>query len=224
LRLPDGSPSAIGQRFIKLAENVAVTILSTLQAGWELARSSSDVHAQAEEIPMTERLRDGMRAVLEEDLHEWRSRFVVLPGTESRSSQLLSRPDGRTDIPLFILEIFIREGDYEPHAIIECKRISGADATLCREYVVEGIDRFRRGLYGSNHALGFMAGYVIAGISAEAAAGINRYLGGRRRANEQLVTPGLLDHPDIWRSGHPRATPSDSIELHHCFLPVTAGP
>jgi hypothetical protein len=223
LRIPDGLPTAFGQRFIKLAENAAAAILTTLQAGWELAKLSPDVHPGAEEIPITERLRDGMRNALEDDLHPWRRKFTVMPGTESRSNPALARPDGRTDIPLFFLEIFIREGDHDPHAIVECKRISGADTTLCREYVVEGIDRFRRGLYGANHAAGFMAGYVISGDSGQAAAGVNRYLVRRERPGEQLSVPGLIDHPEIWRSAHQRAKSGAPIELHHCFLPIDPG-
>ena len=101
---------------------------------------------------MTERLRDGMRTALSSGELPWTRTLVVLPGTESRSRPEVLRPDGRTDISILWIEIFLRFGEHDPHAIIECKRIAGADSGLCREYVVEGIDRFRTGKYAANHA------------------------------------------------------------------------
>lgn len=111
---------------------------------------------------MTERLRDGMRSELKSKGHPWGKTLVVLPGTESRSDGAVVIPDGRTDIPLMLIEVFLRTQEHDPHAIIECKRIIGSDTHLCREYVVEGVDRFRTGKYGQNHAFGFMVGYPLA--------------------------------------------------------------
>lgn len=125
---------------------------------------------------MTERLRDGMRSELKSKGHPWGKTLVVLPGTESRSDGAVVIPDGRTDIPLMLIEVFLRTQEHDPHAIIECKRIIGSDTHLCREYVVEGVDRFRTGKYGQNHAFGFMVGYVLSGTAAEAADGVNAYL------------------------------------------------
>lgn len=106
---------------------------------------------------MTERLRDGMRSAVKNA--SWN--LIILPGTESRSKSSVLLPDGRTDIPLMMIEVFSRTQEHDPHAIIECKRIAGSDTHLCREYVVEGIDRFASGKYGENHAVGFMVGYVL---------------------------------------------------------------
>ena len=68
----------------------------------------------------------------------------------------------------------------DPHAIIECKRVAGSDAKLCREYVTKGIDRFAFGEYGRRHAIGFMAGYLESATADLAARGINRYLARQR--------------------------------------------
>ena len=67
---------------------------------------------------MTERLRDGMRIALKNS--PWKQ-IMVLPGTESRSKSNVMLPDGRTDIPLAFVEIFLRTQEHDPHAIIECK-------------------------------------------------------------------------------------------------------
>jgi hypothetical protein len=104
-------------------------ILLTLIAGWQKAAASSDVNSDAGEVLMTERLRDGMRSALKGGA--WK--LIVLPGTESRSKANVLLPDGRTDIPLMMIEVFLRTQEHDPHAIIECKRISGSDTHLCRE-------------------------------------------------------------------------------------------
>ena len=162
---------------------------------------------------MTERLRDGMRGTLRNS--PWN--LIVLPGTESRSRSNVVLPDGRTDIPLMMIEVFLRTQEHDPHAIIECKRIAGSDAHLCREYIVEGVDRFAGGKYGENHAVGFMVGYVLSGTPAAAAAGVNTYLSRVSRTADQLASSAIIDAP-TWRSRHARAKPSNPIDLHHAFL------
>jgi hypothetical protein len=134
-------------------------------------------------------------------------------------------PDGRTDIPIYLIEIFVKLGEHDPHAIIECKRLAGNDTHLCREYVVEGIDRFRVGKYGANHATGFMAGYLLSGDEATAAAGVNAYLTRKARQAEHLARAVLLARPGVWSSRHPRAMAPTPIELHHTLfaLPSRAG-
>ena len=148
--------------------------------------------------------------------------MVVLPGTESRSRSEVLLPDGRTDIPILWIELFLHFGEHDPHAIIECKRIAGSDSRLCREYVVEGIDRFRSGKYAGNHSTGFMAGYLIAGDVTAAAEGVNGYLNSPRgkhrpRQRENLALSSLLEESWAWVSRHPR-TATSAIELHHAFL------
>ncbi|KGW75080.1 hypothetical protein KTE13_18905 [Burkholderia multivorans] len=164
---------------------------------------------------MTERLRDGMRSALKNSP----LKLIVLPGTESRSKSSVLLPDGRTDIPLMMIEVFLRTQEHDPHAIIECKRIAGSDTHLCREYIVEGVDRFVGGKYGENHAVGFMVGYVLSGTSAAAAQGVNSYLSRVSRAADRLAPVTIIDS-ETWHSRHARAEPSDPIDLHHAFLMV----
>jgi hypothetical protein len=130
-------------------------------------------------------------------------------------------PDGRTDIPLAFVEIFLRFGEHDPHAIIECKRIAGLDTHLCREYVVEGMDRFIQEKYGENHAVGFMVGYVLSGSPPECADGVNAHLKRVSRPADRLDPSGVSDGP-FWQSLHARPEQSMPIRLHHAFLEFSA--
>lgn len=215
MKLPGEEPTTIGQEFIELSSDVTFAILTILAAGWRHAVEHGDIDAQAGEVLITERLRDGMREALKRDGYAWARMLWVFPGTESRSKNVML-PDGRTDIPLGWLEIFIRRGEHDPHAIVECKRIAGSQTDLCREYVVEGIDRFCTGKYAFNHVIGFMVGYLISGTDNEAAAGVNAYLARRSRNSEELRRPGAI--PSTWVSRHARGLPSPAISLHHAFF------
>ena len=208
MKLPFDVTTTAGRRFINLGPDIATAILRTVEVGWKFALRSSDVNAKTGEVGITERLRDGILP--------WKT-IVVLPGTESRSQPNVVVPDGRTDIPVFWFEIFLRFGGHDPHAIIECKRVAGNNAHLCREYVVEGIDRFRSGKYSGSHSTGFMVGYLLAGNEQMAATRINKVLTGRSRCRENLKPSDLVHKPWAWGSSHPREEVSP-IDLHHAFL------
>ncbi len=217
MRIPYDVPAPLSREFIALAPEVVAATLLTLFAGWQQVSKFNDVNAEAGEVLMTERLRDGMRGVLK--ARPWGKMLIVLPGTESRSRSDVVLPDGRTDIPLMLIEVFLRTQEHDPHAIIECKRIAGSDTHLCREYVVEGIDRFATGKYGANHATGFMVGYVLSGTAAESANGVNAYLTRVSRPVDHLETADDLQEGPNWTSRHVRAArPSSPIRLHHVFL------
>jgi len=219
MRIPYEQSSAVGAGIIELADDVVAVILQTVREGWQIAISSEDVNGAAAEVPMTERLRDGMRSVLRAPNHPWGKVLVILPGTESRSSPDTLLPDGRTDIPILSLHVFLRTQEHDPHAILECKRLSGGNSHLCREYVMEGMDRFCSGKYGRSHAVGFLIGYVIAGSPKEAADRVNCYLQHVSRIAEMLVRTRLVPRLSTWRSVHVRSQ-SSPIELHHALLEV----
>lgn len=217
MNLPSKTSARAGRPFIELGNVIAGSIVQTVKAGWCLARKSPELHAGKSEVEITEQLRDAMRSVLNSGRFPWGSTMIVLTGAESRSETDVPIPDGLTDIPIMLIEIFLRYGEHDPHAIIECKRISGHDSRLCREYVNEGIDRFKTGKYASNHSNGFMAGYVIAGDSLAAASGINSQLNKKSRRSETLCRSNISNRPWSWRSRHPR-TGGAPIKLHHSFL------
>lgn len=217
MKLPTDVPAAVGRPSIELASEIAGAILRTVEAGWKLAMKSPDVSADDREVAITERLRAGMRSALNSGMFEWKDQMFVLPGTESRSRTDVLVPDGRTDIPIFVIGIAARFGDHDPHAVIECKRITGKNADLCRKYVVEGIDRFQTGKYAGNHPVGLMAGYLISGDAKSAVNGVNRYLKGKSRGAESLRQSHLIAESWVWQSRHWRMGKSP-IDLYHALL------
>lgn len=219
MRIPYENNASIGREYITLGPEIIAAILLTLQTGWTVAGITA-TQVTAGEVEITERLRDGMRAALKTGRLPWSKSFLIAPGTESRSTLEITTPDGRTDIPVYLIEVFLRYGEHDPHAIIECKRLDGADAHLCREYVVEGVDRFRSAKYGENHAAGFMAGYLLRGDPPEAATAVNRYFTRVGRTTEQLASSSLLSDTTFWRSAHARAAPLAPIDLHHALLQI----
>ena len=92
MRIPYETPPALGREFIELEPEVVAVILLTLAAGWQRACAAEDVNANAGEVIMTERLRDGMRIALKNS--PWKQ-IMVLPGTESRSKSNVMLPDAR---------------------------------------------------------------------------------------------------------------------------------
>ena len=217
-------PGVLGRRFIDIHDERCAAILQILEAGWERASGAPDIHAGAGEVEITERLRDGMRAALAAKTAGWCKKMTVAPGTESRSSPSVPRPDGLTDLPIFFTDIREEYDAHDPHAIVECKRVAGNRADLCRQYVVAGIDRFAAGKYAGNHAAGFMAGYLLSGDAAEAAAGVNRYLTGKERRPERLERSTLRNAPWARSSRHPRRAPVGPITLHHAFFSLRPAP
>ncbi len=221
MKLPVDVTVVVGQPPIELTHEVVAGILRIVESGWVYVLASSKVGADAKEVEITEQLRDGMRQAA--DQLSINMKLVVLPGTESRSRPNLAVPDGRTDIPLFLIQIFLIYGVHDPHAVIECKKVAGSRADLCRAYVMDGIDRFRSGKYSGNHSVGFMIGYLVADDAQSAASGINRYLSRKSRAVERLNPSDLVIESWAWQSAHVRDN-NVSIGLHHAFLAFATAP
>jgi hypothetical protein len=214
VKIPFGQRESAGQTYIDLSGEITAAILQTVERGWEIAKQRREVNPLAKEILMTECLRDGMREALRNHQLPWCKTMVVLPGTESRSNLAVPVRDGRTDIPLMFIEIFLAAGEHDPHAIIECKRVAEGDATLIREYVTEGVDRFCSGKYGKTHGHGFMAGYVLRGSPQSIVGQVNAFLQRHGRGVEQLGRSGAG-----WTSEHQRKN-WRSIQLHHGMFSI----
>jgi hypothetical protein len=159
-----------------------------------------------------------MRDALSLSNVEWKNDLLISLGTESRSTPGVLVPDGRTDIPLYLWSSRVYREDHNPHVIVECKRIAMSNGLLVREYVLQGIDRFVSGKYGSAHALGFMVGYVVAGDPGGAVDKINRYLGKLKRIAERLLRQDAADMTISWLSKHTRSGDMPAIALHHVML------
>ena len=221
MRIPHESQGVVGREYIALADEVVAAILMTVREGWALAAIDGETASEGE-VVITERLRDGMRQALKSGTLAWGKSFIVALGMESRSTPDVMTPDGRTDIPLYVVEIFLRHAEHDPHAIIECKRLDGGDTYLCREYIVEGVDRFRSGKYAENQASGFMAGYLLGGDAQSAVSGVNAYLGRVKRVDEQIVLSQVVEDPAFWQSQHLRTVERPAIAIHHALLGLTA--
>ena len=50
---------------------------------------------------------------------------------EPRSTLDVTTPDGRSDVPLYVVEVFLRHAEHDPHAIINCKRLDGSNTYNC---------------------------------------------------------------------------------------------
>lgn len=222
MTIPFEEPTSIGRPFIDLSPDIATAILLTIQGGWQIVRQRSEANPAAHEVALTEALRDGMREALNSGSYPWGRSMIVAAGTESKSRPEMLRPDGLTDIPLYLIEVFLSTGAHDPHAIIECKRVAEDDAALNRAYVVEGIDRFRAAKYAGDHGLGFMVGYVITGAPVAVVQAINRYLVSCGRTGERLDSSVLIVSEEFWASEHQRPNPATPIQLHHAMLVITS--
>ena len=224
MTIPRDLPYEAGSTPSSLGSRVALSIISTFKAAWDRVYSCSDIHDGCSEVAITECLRESMRHVLDASERPWERTMAVLPGTESKSRPDLTRPDGLTDIPIWLTDRFRERGEHDPHAIIECKRLSGADAGLCRLYVVEGIDRFKSGKYGRDHQVGFMTGYLVAGNATEAAGRVNQYLTKKARISECLSPSDLVQECWAWRSVHSRSSGNGEVHLHHAHFRLRLRP
>ena len=159
-----------------------------------------------------------MRDTLNESDAPYCKKITIQAGTQSRSRPNVWRPDGITDISIFFSDIREKYGEHDAHAIVECKRVAGNRTDLCRQYVVEGIDRFATRKYAGNHPVAFMAGYLLSGDAESAATGVNAYLTGKGRRSEHLRVSSLTDASWARSSRHPRPDAAKPIDLHHAFL------
>ena len=211
-------PRDFGPQFIDIGADRSIAVLLILDAGWQRVMERCAIDTHAGEVEITECLRAGMREALNDRIAAWCKKMTVLPGTESRSVSAALTPDGRTDIPIHFQDIREAHEVHDPHAIIECKRIAGDHAELCRLYVVEGVNRFKTGKYASQHVVAFMAGYVLSGDVDAATTRINQYLSGRGRHAEHLTSCTVFSEAWTRSSSHPRPAPLAPIDLHHAFL------
>ena len=212
------SERLVGDKPIDLGEDVTATVLRIIEDGWSYA--SHSVTNDTGEVLITEHLREGMRRVVEAG-HlgiPLRLTVIVSPGSESRSGNSVMVPDGLTDIPMLFIGLRATDGIHDPHAIVECKRISSEDRHLRRKYVVDGIDRFRTSKYAKNHSVGFMVGYIVSGDTCRVVSSVNSYLHRTSRKEERLRLSGVLSPRRFWSSRHIRPSPLTPIDIFHSFF------
>lgn len=189
---------------IDLEIGQVLTILSVIADGWRAAIGNDELTPTLKERKITRWLIGGMRRCIKD------RGASIARGTET--------PRGAVpDICISFRRLREEEGEHEPHAVVECKRVAASDPTLCRRYVRHGIDRFASSKYGAKSKYGFMVGYVVAGSTLGCVDGINRYLANQKREPDCLRADVLPVALAVWSSRHTRkAVPS--IEIKHQFL------
>lgn len=191
-----------------------MAILVLIRLGWERAADRPEVAPETNEVVLNAYLRAGMCEVVEADGVDFAPHISVFPGTESMKPGDVV-PSGRTDISIILHHLPRRD---VPHAVIECKRVSGDSARHCRLYVVKGVDdRFRSAKYAATDLVAFMAGFLFSGTMGDAVAGINRHLTRKNRENEHLGD-STVDEEWARTSSHSRCGVDQDLELHHVFL------
>lgn len=216
-----------GREPLDLDSDLTILILRLIKRGWELAYKSAVLHRGCEERLMTEFLLQGMRSHLEPrwgsaegSSVEWRQNVTVARGTEVPPRRGHSGVVGIPDISVYFHDIRVRQNYHDPHALIECKKLSPSSARLCKLYVVEGMDRFASGKYAADHSVGFMVGFLLQGGVPSAVERINGFARDELGPCEILVPADLRCSHPVHTSRHPRSTLSFPVAVHHTFLRV----
>lgn len=213
MKIPCQEPVARERVYINLKPEIVEAILQILSIGWQSVLKEGRVNADNHEVEITECLRKGMRGAVQKSS----IKISVLRGTESLSRPSMLVPDGLIDIPLMLSGNPQLEQEQDPHVIIECKRITGANASLCRLYVTEGMDRFISRQYGWNHAQDFMVGYVLSSAPSDAVKKINAHLTRKSREEDRLKKSNI-GATSTWQSKHARPRPLNPVILYHRFF------
>ena len=216
-----------GRQPLDLELGLTVLILRLIKAGWDAVCRDGHVDSGCDEREMTEVLLEGMRSHLDSrrgsangDSVEWRDNITVARGTEVAPGRGHSGVRGIPDIAVYFHDIRVRRNDHDPHAVVECKRVSGSRLRLCQLYVFRGIDRFVSGKYAGHHSVGFMIGYLLEGSVSMAVDGINAYLSNGLRPSEVLIPFDSQCLDSVHISRHARPMLSTPVVIHHTFLRV----
>ena len=209
---------SVGRGLVDIGRARSVDVLRIIEAGWRRTLAMRSVNPELGEVEMNWHLRMGMIDAVNGRIVRSSKKISVLPGTESWLNADSTRPARLTDISIHLRDVREKYDEQNPHVIIECKRIAGNDAGLCRLYVLEGIDRFIEGKYGERHAVAFMVGYLLSVDAEAAASGINGFLSRKGRESDHLGPCTVLEQPWARSSRHARQSPAQPIDLHHAFL------
>ena len=82
MRLPLDQSAAVRRRFIDLSPELTLAVIRTVEAGWPIALARPEVTIHADEVTITECLRDAMRDALVRHQFPWRKTMIVPTGTE----------------------------------------------------------------------------------------------------------------------------------------------
>ena len=212
---------------LDLGPGLTTLLLRLIKVGWDTVCENEVFQIGCHEREMTEFLLEGMRRQLDPRLSSengggvaWQENITVARGTEVAPLSGHSGVAGIPDISVYFHDIRTNMNYHDPHAVIECKRVSGSSRKLCQLYVRQGIGRFASGKYARDHSVGFMVGYLLDGSISVAVERINAYLRDELGPSELLAKAGLQWSRSVHVSRHERRGPATPIVVHHTFLRV----
>ncbi|HEY0071829.1 MAG TPA: hypothetical protein VGE04_17860 [Chloroflexia bacterium] len=223
--LPLDESEDIGQPTVAVPNDIIATILDVAVKGWLYVLASGEITSKDDEPHIAGHLRRAMvsekkrRKGLGEQL-----RFRIEDEVGTHSSSESTKPEGRIDIKIMY------NWEEDEYFGIECKRVSGTDNTLAKNYILKGVMRFVEGKYSPGHDWGALIGFVIDGDIPSCLNLVHNELFKRRVMNRmegdwQLETQfgGLINLHSSRHYYYSLGTMKKSlITLLHLFLPVSA--
>ena len=215
--IPFKGQESLGPPRLLSRKDLVEVILRMQSDGWRCAlRRDKGLTSDCGELYLNGRLYQGMIHI--RNMLGLTNIFLVeKPGVRAKEDSPM--PQGEPDV----IMLFSEFGAYEPHAVIECKRLDPLEnpKRLRREYVRSGIDRFINGPYGRGHNIDFMVGYVLRGTGPNAMDDINGYLKNVGRIHDLLQTMDEYNQFGfVARSEHVRMDDGERFRLLHnlvCF-------
>lgn len=219
LREPLGRLREISQRLRPAVESsIRILVVEALER-WAV---NGFVRADDGEVAFTAAVIGWMEDIKREQGKDW---LHILPEQYQYSSEVLAGRASPARAPR--IDIVVRFGDFSRQSsyIIECKRIG--PGRLVREYVDEGIHRYKSGKYADDAGTAAMLGYVVGGDPQELWELVNQ----RMQAHDQFTDADALaigtaigSLETVYHSSHARPAPYPSIHLVHLLFDVRMRP
>ena len=155
--LPGDDSATLGRPSDVIKRNIIATVVALIEEAWKSVRKHKDINRASSEPTIA--------GVLYRELWKAKKKLGIADDkppriddeASSRRNDESVKPDGRIDFKFIYT--------YTEHGFfgLECKRVSGSDADLAKEYVRQGLMRFVEGKYSPGHQAAAMLGFVIDG-------------------------------------------------------------
>jgi hypothetical protein len=193
---------------------------------WGYRRIQTEDHRQSHEDFITQRLKESINAVLDEEgLPDWAEHYSVI-------DQAPVSVPGRTGLERPLIDVEIKSAEVRPRAVyhFEAKRFRRADSHSVSAYLgKDGLGMFLTEQYGLTGVEGGMLGYVQSDSPVYWAKKIGRKLQPGRPGNHCLTADGAwvearltADFEHTFRTRHNRPTLGE-IAIHHTLLDFRHG-
>lgn len=211
----DDLGDSIIEKRLEIRDDIIATVLNLAERAWPLVCRRSDVTCGSDEPSIAGALRQEILKICDA------AEIDLDPGTEVAvyTPERLTA-SGFIDFAFKDTWLWGKRGYFG----MECKRVSGKDSGLAREYVNEGIHRFvEKGKYSPHHSHASMAGFVIDGNVRGSVGKITGYL--RQKKKEMQLSRkwqrerGFGRHRHLYSTSHIQEDNGNVIMILHLFLP-----